>query len=66
VPLKVREMIRLIEEDGWVLVHATGGHRQYKHPTKRGRVTVPGQLGRDLPLGTERSILRQAGLEKRP
>jgi predicted RNA binding protein YcfA (HicA-like mRNA interferase family) len=64
VPLTVREMIRLIEEDGWALVRSTGGHRQYKHPTRPGRVTVPGQLGRDLPPGTERSILRQAGLER--
>ncbi|HVL83149.1 MAG TPA: type II toxin-antitoxin system HicA family toxin [Pseudonocardia sp.] len=43
-----------------------GSHRQYKHPTKFGRVTVPGKLGKDLPVGTERSIRRQAGLNRRP
>jgi predicted RNA binding protein YcfA (HicA-like mRNA interferase family) len=62
VPLKVREMIKLIEADGWYLVVQAGSHRQYKHPTKHGRVTVPGNMGRELPLGTERSILKQAGL----
>lgn len=51
MPLKVREMIRLIEEDGWALAQVTGGHRQYKHPTKPGRVTVPGKLGRDFASG---------------
>jgi len=65
VPMKVREMLRLIEDDGWYLVATVGSHRQYKHPTKTGRVTVPGKLGRDLPIGTERSILRQAGLNRR-
>jgi predicted RNA binding protein YcfA (HicA-like mRNA interferase family) len=62
VPLTVRELIRLTEADGWYLVGQRGGHRQYKHPTKRGRVTVPGALGKQLPPGTDRSILRQAGL----
>ena len=38
------------------------GHRQYKHPEKQGRVTIPGKLSKELPPGTERSILRQAGL----
>jgi predicted RNA binding protein YcfA (HicA-like mRNA interferase family) len=57
--VKVREIIRLIEEDGWVLSRTRGSHRQYKHPTKPGLVTIP---GRDLPVGLQRSILRQAGL----
>ncbi|MGQ0718569.1 MAG: type II toxin-antitoxin system HicA family toxin [Pseudonocardiales bacterium] len=39
-----------------------GSHRVYSHPTKSGIVVLPGKLGKDLPLGTERSILRQAGL----
>jgi predicted RNA binding protein YcfA (HicA-like mRNA interferase family) len=65
VPMKVREMLRLLEDDGWHLVTTVGSHRQFKHPTKVGRVTVPGKLGKDLPIGTERSILRQAGLDRR-
>jgi predicted RNA binding protein YcfA (HicA-like mRNA interferase family) len=44
VPLKVREIIKLIEADGWYLVTTTGSHRQYKHPLKRGRVTIAGKL----------------------
>jgi len=62
VPLTVREIIKLVEADGWYLVAQRGSHRQYKHPAKHGRVTVPGALGKELPPGTERSILRQARL----
>jgi predicted RNA binding protein YcfA (HicA-like mRNA interferase family) len=62
--VKVREVIRLIEEDGWVLGRTRGSHRQYKHPTKPGLVTIPGKPGKDLPVGLQRSILRQAGLPK--
>ena len=65
MPLKVRELLRMLEDDGWYLVTTVGSHRQYKHPTKPGRVTVPGKMGRDLPIGTERSILTQAGLNRR-
>jgi predicted RNA binding protein YcfA (HicA-like mRNA interferase family) len=60
----VREAIRLIEDDGWLLVATRGSHRQYKHPTKAGRVTIPGKLSDDLAPGTLASILEQAGLEK--
>ena len=62
--MKVREIIKLIEGDGWYRIKAKGGHRQYKHPVKRGRVTVPGQKGAELDKKTEKSILRQAGLEE--
>jgi predicted RNA binding protein YcfA (HicA-like mRNA interferase family) len=65
VPLKVSEMIRLIEADGWYLAATRGSHRQYKHPAKLGRVTVGGKPSAVLPPGTERSILRQAGLTRR-
>ena len=65
MPLKVREIIKLIEADGWYLVVTVGSHRQYKHPLKRGRVTIAGKLSAELPPGTERSILRQAGLDRR-
>lgn len=64
MPTKVREAIRLIEDDGWLLVATRGSHRQYKHPTKAGRVTIPGKLSDDLAPGTLASILEQAGLEK--
>ena len=60
--MKVRDAIRLIEDDGWVLCPTRGSHRQYKHPTKPGLVTIPGKPTRDLPVGLQRSILRQAGL----
>jgi predicted RNA binding protein YcfA (HicA-like mRNA interferase family) len=60
--MKVREAIELIEDDGWVLSRIRGSHRQYKHPHKPGLVTIPGALSKDLPIGLQRSILRQAGL----
>jgi predicted RNA binding protein YcfA (HicA-like mRNA interferase family) len=62
VPLTVREAIELIEEDGWVLVRQKGSHRQYRHPTKHGTVTIAGKPSLDLDPKTEKSILRQAGL----
>jgi predicted RNA binding protein YcfA (HicA-like mRNA interferase family) len=64
LPTKVREAIRLIEDDGWQLVATRGSHRQYKHPAKSGRVTVPGKPSDDLAPGTLASILKQARLEK--
>jgi predicted RNA binding protein YcfA (HicA-like mRNA interferase family) len=63
MPTTVREIIRLIEADGWVWVATRGSHRQYKHPTKAGRVTVAGKPKDDLAPGTENSILKQAGLK---
>lgn len=60
--MKVREVIKLIEAHGWVLMRIRGSHRQYKHPVRPGVVTIPGKLSRDLPPGLERSILKQAGL----
>jgi len=59
----VREVLRIIESDGWVMVAQKGSHRQYKHPTKPGRVTVAGHPKDDLAPGTLNSILRQAGLK---
>jgi predicted RNA binding protein YcfA (HicA-like mRNA interferase family) len=58
--LKVREIMRLVEKDGWVLVHQVGSHRQYKHPVKPGRVTISGSSSDDVPKGLLKSILRQA------
>ena len=60
--MKVRELIRTLEEDGWYLVRTRGSHRQYRHPKKPGTVTVSGKLGIDMPIGTLRSALKQAGL----
>ena len=61
--MKVRDIIKLIEQDGWYLARTRGSHRQYKHSSKRGLVTVPGKLGDDLAPGTLDSILKQAGLK---
>jgi predicted RNA binding protein YcfA (HicA-like mRNA interferase family) len=60
--MRVREVIRLLERDGWRHVRTTGSHRQFQHGVKRGTVTVSGNLGTDMPLGTLRSILKRAGL----
>jgi predicted RNA binding protein YcfA (HicA-like mRNA interferase family) len=60
--MKVREVIRLIRADGWEQVAQKGSHRQFKHPVKKGRVTVPGHENDTLHPKTLRSILKQAGL----
>lgn len=62
--MKVRDIIRRSENDGWYLVRTRGSHRQYKHPTKPGLVTIPGHPNDELAPGTLRSILRQAQLEQ--
>ena len=61
--MTVREAIRMIENDGWYLARTRGSHRQYKHRTKAGRITVAGNMSHDLPVGTLNSILKQAGLK---
>jgi predicted RNA binding protein YcfA (HicA-like mRNA interferase family) len=61
---KVREAIKLIEADGWRKVTTKGSHRQFKHPSKTGRVTIAGRLSDDLAPGTYNSILKQAGLKE--
>jgi predicted RNA binding protein YcfA (HicA-like mRNA interferase family) len=64
MPKKVREVIDQVEADGWVLsAHNGTGHRQYKHPTKPGKVTISGKLGADMAPGTYNNILKQAGLK---
>ena len=63
MPPKVRDMIKLIEADGWYFVGQRGSHRQFKHPTKKARVTIPGKPSYELYSDLERSILRQAGLK---
>jgi predicted RNA binding protein YcfA (HicA-like mRNA interferase family) len=54
----------MIEADGWFLDRTRGSHRQFKHPIKRGVVTIAGKAGDDLAPGTLRSVFRQAGLER--
>lgn len=61
--MKIRDIIKMLETDGWILVVTKGSHRQYKHPEKSGRVTVAGHPGDDIPPGTYNSILKQAGLK---
>lgn len=61
--MKVKELIKLIETAGWVQVKMRGSHRQYKHPTKPGKVTVSGKLSVDIPPGTLSSALKQAHLK---
>jgi predicted RNA binding protein YcfA (HicA-like mRNA interferase family) len=62
--MKVKEIIKLVEEDGWYLARTKGSHRQYKHQIKMGLVTIPGKLSDELAPGTLNSILKQAGLKQ--
>jgi predicted RNA binding protein YcfA (HicA-like mRNA interferase family) len=62
--MKIRDVIKLIEGDGWFLVVTRGSHRQYKHPTKPGRVTIAGHPGDDVSVGTLNSIRKQAQLDE--
>jgi predicted RNA binding protein YcfA (HicA-like mRNA interferase family) len=62
--VKVSEILRILADDGWALVAVRGSHRQFKHPTKPGRVTIPGKPSDDLAPGTLNSIRKQAGLKK--
>jgi len=62
--MKVRELVALIEKDGWKQIRQKGSHRQFRHPTKPGTVTISGNPGIDIPPGTLNSVLKQAGLKK--
>lgn len=62
--MKVSEILRLLQSDGWYLAATRGSHRQYKHPVKSGRVTVPGKPSDDVAPGTMNSIMKQSGLKK--
>ena len=63
--MKVREILKVVEKDGWRQIRMKGSHRVFGHDTKMGIVVIPGNLGDDVPPGSLRSILKQAGLEKR-
>jgi predicted RNA binding protein YcfA (HicA-like mRNA interferase family) len=60
--MKVRDMIRLVENDGWVHIATRGSHRQFKHPVKPGRVTIAGKPSDDIAPGTLNSVMKQAGM----
>ncbi len=62
--MKVREIVKVLEEDGWFLARTRGSHQQYKHPTKKGLVTIAGNRNDDLAPGTLNSILKQGGVEE--
>jgi predicted RNA binding protein YcfA (HicA-like mRNA interferase family) len=62
--MKVRDVMRALRDDGWIEIQVRGSHRQLKHSTKSGRVTVPGKPNDDLAPGTLNSILKQAGLRR--
>jgi predicted RNA binding protein YcfA (HicA-like mRNA interferase family) len=62
--MKVRDIIKMIEDDGWYLVATRGSHRQYKHPTKPGRITIAGHPNHEVAPETLNSILKQAKLKE--
>ncbi|MFM9905216.1 MAG: type II toxin-antitoxin system HicA family toxin [Pyrinomonadaceae bacterium] len=62
--MKVKEVIKIIERDGWYLVRIRGSHRHFHHPSKVGTVTVAGKESIEMPIGTLNSVLKQAGLKK--
>jgi predicted RNA binding protein YcfA (HicA-like mRNA interferase family) len=62
--MKIRDVIKIIEKEGWYQVYQKGSHRQYKHANKKGRVTVAGHPGDELAPGTLNSVFKQAGIKK--
>jgi len=62
--MKVRDVIKMIEADGWRLKRTRGSHRHFEHRVKKGLVTIAGHSGEDMPRGTLRGILEQAGLKR--
>jgi predicted RNA binding protein YcfA (HicA-like mRNA interferase family) len=61
--MKVKDVIKMIEQDGWFVIRRRGSHRQYRHNYKKGLVTIAGHLNDDLAKGTLNSVLKQAGLK---
>ncbi len=62
--MKVRELLRLLERHGWRLVRFEGSHRQLAHPSRPGVITIAGNLGRDVPVGILKAVLKAAGIEE--
>ena len=63
--MKVRDLIKVLETDGWQQVRMKGSHHQFRHPSKHGTITVAGKLNIDIPAGTLASILKHAGLKEK-
>lgn len=63
MPMKVREVVRLLEKHGWAKMRSSGSHRQFKHPNQALVITVPGNDGKELAPGTLNVILKKAGLK---
>jgi predicted RNA binding protein YcfA (HicA-like mRNA interferase family) len=63
--MKVKDVVELLEAEGWFLIATRGSHRQFKHRVRPGRVTVAGKPSDDLAPGTLNSILKQSGLKER-
>jgi predicted RNA binding protein YcfA (HicA-like mRNA interferase family) len=61
--MKVKEIIKIVEADGWFHVRQKGSHRQFNHHIKKGTVTIAGKPSDDLAKGTTKSILTQAELK---
>jgi predicted RNA binding protein YcfA (HicA-like mRNA interferase family) len=61
--MKVKELLKTLEADGWTLARTRGSHRQYKHPTKTGTVTIAGKPSAEMPKGTLNAILKQSGIK---
>ncbi len=61
--MKVKDLIKILENDGWYQVRIRGSHRQFHHDIKTGTVTVSGKVSVDIPPGTLNSVLKQAGLK---
>jgi predicted RNA binding protein YcfA (HicA-like mRNA interferase family) len=65
MPKKVREIVKMIDVDGWTLCRRTGtNHRKYRHDSKSGYVTISGNPGDDMAIGTYKNVLRQAGISE--
>jgi len=64
--MKVRNVIKRLEQDGWYLHRTRGSHRQFKHPVKKGKVTVPGKMSDEIAPGTLNNIWKQAQLKENP
>jgi predicted RNA binding protein YcfA (HicA-like mRNA interferase family) len=62
--VKVRDVLKMLRKDGWVLRNQEGSHRQFVHPTKPGKVTVAGHESDEMPPKTHKSIMKQAGFDE--
>lgn len=63
MPMKVREVVRLLEKAGWIEMRSKGSHRNFRHPDRQSVITVPGNDGKELAAGTLNDILKKAGLK---